>query len=206
MALPPPLLPAIVAVTLNWQETTTGQTAQNRLHVSGASLALGDVATRFITAWDANMIGSAVLTAEIQTLTLTRLDQSTASADVPVSGTKWAGAAAGEWSPATSPYVTFTTGFRGQASKGRWYMPFPIETAFANGLLNTGNLSAMQTGWNTFLATLQSQGIPLQVVSYGLEATPTRPELPAKANAVDLVTVRAGLGTQRRRQGRVTNA
>ena len=205
MALPPPNLPNVSAV-IGHYSATGGATAINRWHVLSNGVAALEVFNRFTTAWQAAQLAGTAVGVRLHTIDVMRLDNLSATESFSTVGTKWDGSAAGQFMPALAGLVKYTSGFRGLASVGHTYVPFIAEIVNENGAYLPAGLAAIQTAWVTFVNTLSTQSIPLQVVSYGREATATLPAAPASNHTVTGATFSPILATQRNRQGVATFA
>jgi len=207
MALPPPNLPLVSAVVLHYSDATTAQFAINRIHLFSGAITSPDLFTRFQTAWDPRQMSATAVGVRLHQVDITILDDHTATQVFTTTGTKFDGVASGQFSPATAAVVRLSTGFRGQASHGRVYIPFISEEVIANGSLDTAAQTTIQAGWEAFRAAIEGQASPLQVVSYGIEGNPdavppiaTKPALNQQVTSLSVAPV---VGTQRRRQGRL---
>lgn len=202
MALPPPNLPNISVVTGHWS-ATGGATAMSRWHVLSSGVTSLEVFNRFSTAWSANMLAGTGVGVRLHTLDVMRLDNQTATESFSTVGTKFDGSVAGQFVPALCALVKYTTGFRGLASVGHTFIPFIGEGINENGAYLPAGLGPLQTAWIAFVNTLSTQTIPLQVVSYGREASGSLPAAPAVNHTVTACTVSPILATQRNRQSRL---
>lgn len=203
MALPPPNLPSVSRVVCHYRDTASGATAISVFHVLSSGATGLDTFTRFSTAVSANQFAYMPLTARLHTIDVTKLDNNTATQSFSTTGVKFDGAQAGQCLPQVTLLAKYTTGFRGLASAGATYAPFVAEDVAANGQVDATILPTVVTAWEDFVNTLTTQTIPLQVVSYGREATPTLPAAPATNHTVTAVTVSPILSTQRNRQSRL---
>lgn len=202
MALPPPNLPNVSAIIGHWSGTG-GTTAISRWHVLSSGVTGLEVFNRFSTAWTAEMLAGTGTGVRLHTIDVMRLDNASATESFSTVGTKFDGSVAGQYVPALCILVKYTTGFRGLASVGHTFVPFIAEGINENGMLLTAALAPIQAAWVAFVNTLTSQTIPLQVVSYGREATASKPAAPATNHTVTGATVSPVLATQRNRQSRL---
>jgi len=202
MPLPPPNLPNISRVVCHYNESASGANAVSVFHVLSAGASALDVFNRFSTAWDAQQMGHAPPTARLHTISITRLDNLTASEAFTTVGIKWDGLAAGECYPAASLLVKYSTGFRGLASIGHTFPPFVSESVNESGRVYAAGAPAITAAWVAFVNTLDTQTIPLQVVSLGRADHPTLPDAPATNHTVTAVTVSpilSGIGNRQSR-------
>lgn len=172
-------------------------------HVLSSGATALDVFNRFETAWQANQLAYTPLTIRLHTIDVTKLDNATATESFSTTGTKFDGAQGGQTLLQVAVLVKYSTGFRGLASSGATYAPFVSEDSANNGSVEPTTLGVITTAWTAFVNTLTSQTIPLQVVSYGREATETLPAAPATNHTVTAVSVSPILSTQRNRQSRL---
>lgn len=203
MALPPPNLPAVSRIVLHYRDTASGAIAVSVMHVLSSGATALDTFNRFSTSWQDNMFAYAPTTARMHTVDVTKLDNSTATESFSTVGVKFDGAQAGQCLPQVTLLVKYSTGFRGLASSGATYAPFVAEDVAANGSVDPTTYPTLVTAWTAFVNTLSTQTIPLQVVSYGREATPTLPAAPATNHTVTAVSISPILSTQRNRQSRL---
>jgi hypothetical protein len=203
MPLDPPNLPSVSRIVGHWSTDVGGANAISVWHVLSNGIAALEVFNRFSTAWDVNQLSVTTAHARLHTLDVTRLDLQSATESFTTVGTEWAGGVVGEYSPATAVLVKYSTGFRGLASVGHTFVPFVAEEAMENGQVLPAALPALATAWVTFVNTLTTQTIPLQVVSYGRADHATLPDAPATNHTVTACTVSGILATQRNRQSRL---
>lgn len=203
MARVPPNLPSVSRVVCHYVGATSGVRAINVFHVLSSGATNLDVFNRFSTAWTQSLMQHTTTDVRMGTIDITKLDNSTATESFSTVGTKFDGTVAGELVPNLCLLLKYTTGFRGLGGQGNTYAPFVAETLNANGRIPAGSVAALQTGWVTFVNTLTTQTIPLQVVSYGRFDHPTLPDAPAVNHTVTAVTLNPVLATQRNRQSRL---
>jgi len=134
---------------------------------------------------------------------ITKLDNSTATETFTPTGAKFTGTQTGDYVPQVALLVKYSTGFRGLASTGNTYAPFVAEALANYGTIDTSASTGIQDAWVTFVNTLTSQTIPLQIVSAGREATGTLPAAPAVNHTVTAAAVDFVLSTIRNRQSRL---
>jgi len=203
MPVAPPNLPAVSAIVAHYTDANSGATAVNRWHVLSSGIAALEVFNRFTTAWEPGLIAQAPTGVRLHTLSITRLDNQSATETFSTVGTEWDGTATGEMIPNCALLIKFTTGFRGLASVGHTYAPFVAESYNENGHVLPAAISAFAPAWTGFVNTLSTQTIPLQVVSYGRADHPTLPDSPATNHTVTAVAVDPILGSQRNRLSRL---
>lgn len=93
----------------------------------------------------------------------------------------------------SSVVVKLRTGIRGRSHRGRVFLPPTAEQAYSDGVIDTADAAAIQSGWASFITNMASDLAPLVVASYKL----------ATASNVLNASTRIGTGTQRMRQTRV---
>lgn len=190
--MPLPIITNIYRVALNWTGPG-GQHAVNVMHFSRA----GSNAAAVASAIDAS-VTSAMWTDvqngwSVTSLEVTPLDGSSATYTLAVTGAKWTGTTAGDFTPGAAALVSLRTNLRGRSHRGRIYRPGIAEASQTNGQLTTGSVATTQTAWNTFLTTVTTAGATPVVASY----------LHQTADAVTSYLCELVLGTQRRRQTRL---
>lgn len=191
--MPTPTISNVWRVVLLWNGVA-GITPRNIFHVRTLTSDVADLAGFINDAFqDAAAAadqfhgkhGSDKLTA----FSLQPLDGATAATDWPVTpnitppGT-------GEVVPSTCSVVSFKTAQLGPRGRGRMYVGPLIEGDQADGVTSTTLRTQQLAGWDTFIDSLDGNGVKLVVASY------------AHADAHDVVTVRIDrlIGNQRRRQ------
>lgn len=187
---PLPIIPNCFRVTLNWTNPNFGQTAHNVMHFSNTTGNESDVFNDMNAHVTAAMWDFVVLGSNVTSLDIIALGHSFTSVHFPIAGapTKWAGAGGGtDMIPQGAGVVTWRTNLRGRSYRGRSFLPWVAEQEQAFG--NLSDVSACQTGWNSFLTSMS--------------ATPTNPVVAsykhATYNGVSSFVVRSKLRTQRRR-------
>lgn len=190
--MPLPFIEGVSRVTLNWTGPN-GTSANNVLHFQDGGLAPSALWAILEPNVVANMFNCIATAAIIDNVDILPLDgiAATQTFDAPATAL-WKGETTGEALFANACIVKLRTGERGRSKRGRIYLPFLAEGATVTGTVNTGSLAAMQTAWNTFVASMDTDGAPLGVASYKLAIwTPLTGQ-----------EVEGAIGTQRRRQGR----
>lgn len=188
MALP--VIADVYRVTLNW--TGAGRHAANVIHLQST----GTVAQTY-TSLDAlvtaSMWDSVRSSMSVDTVEVLPLDGSAGSTIFSTGRpAKWSGVqSSGDFMVAPATLVDLYTGLRGAQHRGRIFLPFPAESAAADGFLNSGNRTTMQTAWTTFATALvgRTPAVGLVVASYRH----------ASASGVTTINIRSALATQRRR-------
>lgn len=199
-----PALPVIAntfRVALNWR-TSGGQIAANVIHIETAASGklASDVDEVIEDAVGSGLWLSASNSAQVTDIAITPLDGTSATQHfTPGTPAAWTGGQAGDFSPASSAIVKFTTLLRGRSFRGRFYTPFTGESVMSDGMLDGTTAASMTTEWNSFMANLQGDPTTpcgIVVASY------------KHAVATDIVAfnVEGVLATQRRRQGRLRGA
>jgi hypothetical protein len=86
---------------------------------------------------------------------------------VPATPSHWAaGATSGDNLPQVAAIVKLQTALRGRSHRGRVFLPFVAEGKVANGVLASGNVTNVQSGWSSFVSSLSGGGFTLVVASY----------------------------------------
>jgi hypothetical protein len=191
---PLPIIANTYRVALHWRESVTGQIAVNVIHVQLPASTAAHVAALVDSSFVVNMWEPVITTAAIDDIAVTPLDGTGVTVHRVPTG-HVVGGTAGQFEPAASAVVSFSTSHRGRSHRGRFYTPFITEASLANGSLGGTYPADMQTAWETFNANLETDpGVAEHVVaSYKL----------ATADEVESYRVLAAVGTQRRRQSRV---
>jgi len=192
---------------LKWSHTN-GQTAVNVMHIHAPTKTPADVASGLDANVTAAMWGFVNVGASVNELQVTKLDGSSATYLLAVSGAKWTGGTtSGDFTPALAMCVSARTGLRGRRNRGRLYLPYISESVASNGSASSA-VTSCQSAWDTFLSTMTAAGLTPCIASYGFSQyrkgttvitntwTPTQ-------NAITKYTVESILATQRRRQGRL---
>jgi hypothetical protein len=192
--VPLPIIADVYRIALLWTDTPTSSHAVNVIHVRQAGTTAAAIAATMDANVTANMWGVETVNTKVTTVTVTKLDGSSASSSLAVTGAKWAGtAAAGDMIPAMAAVVKMQSLFRGRSQRGRVFLPFVAESQSTNGVLGAGAVAAMQTAWTNWVAAMVAAGAQPVIASY----------LHASQVDVASVTVEATAATQRRRQSRL---
>lgn len=189
-----PPLPAIsdaYRVAIRWGHTN-GQFAINVMHIRKVGSTSAAVAASLDANVTAGMWGQIVNAASANLLTVTKLDGSSATYQLAVSGAKWTGTAGVvDFVPQACEIVSLRTGLRGRSYRGRLFLPFIGESAMSNGSIV--GFAATQTAWNTWLAAMIAAASFPAVGSYKV---PTLTDITS-------VIVESLAATQRKRQSRL---
>lgn len=193
--MPLPVVADTYLCKLVWSSVNAPRRAVNDLFFHDD--AGGHTGTDVYNAIDAhvtsNMWTPVAASASVVTVTTTKLDGSAASIDhATASPAKWTGQGGTDLILQGCQVVTLRTGFRGRSRRGRVYLPWIAEVDQDNGVINVGNVTAVQTGWAAFLTAMKAAGYPLHVCS----------RLHNDSIEVVSVTAQPYLKTQRRRTRR----
>jgi hypothetical protein len=180
-----------------------GMTAESVWYVLSNGIAGLEVFNRFSTAWQALQMGHTSTGVRLTSIKVMRLDGQTATEEFDTVGVKWDGTGTGEPLPQVAMLVRYHTTFRGLASHGRTYAPFVSEAVDTAGHMDQSALDTISPAWVSWVNTLTTQTIPLQIVSAGRDATANKPALPAVNHTVTSVSIDPILATQRNRQSRL---
>jgi hypothetical protein len=203
MPLAPPNLPNVSRVVGHYSDSGSAASAVSVWHVLSSGIAALEVFNRFSTAWQANQMAHATTTTRLHTIDVTRLDLQTATESFTTVGAKFDGLSTGQAIPQVAALVKFKTGFRGLGSQGRTFAPMVAEDVADEGRVVQLVFDLLGPAWVSFVNTLTTQTIPLQVVSYGRADHPTLPDAPATNHTVTSVSIDPILATQRNRQSRL---
>lgn len=129
----------------------------------------------------------------LNSVIITPMDGSTASAEFPITQRK--GGGTGEVSPASAAIVSLRTGVRGSKGRGRVYIGPCTESEVQNGLLAGADAANMTTAWNTFSAAMTAAA--------GVFDLAVASKKHAIAYPVTSLHAEAVIGTQRRRQSQL---
>lgn len=192
--MPLPVIANTYRTSLNWAQPASGQSAVNVMHFRGST---GDE-TDLFEALEANVDGVmwnfTSSDAAVSTVEIIKLDGNSATQEFPTVAAGWSGdQTAGDCAFQVAELVSFRTGVRGPAGRGRIYIPFITESSTGDGgIASPAGLANQQAAWQTFATAMSASGFPLVVASY------------VNAAAADVTTIvcETLLGTQRRRQDR----
>lgn len=192
--MPPlPIIADTFRVSLEWVHTD-GQTAANVMHFQGVGKTSADVYAALDTNVAAQLWNIVSGDAKVGEVRVTKLDGGSATYVATPTGAKWAGpgGTGGDTVPQVAAVISLRTALRGRSHRGRIFMPFPVESAIANGRI-TASITTNVTAWNTFIVAMNTAAVPLVVASYKL----------GSKELVTSVLLETVLGTQRRRQTRL---
>jgi hypothetical protein len=188
-----PVIADTYRVAFNWV-TASGAHAVNVMHFLKSGTTAAAVNTSIDALVTANMWAVQEGGTHVTRLDTIKLDGSSASASLTVTGAKWTGtAAAGDWVPQMAAIVKAQSLFRGRSHRGRIFLPFVAESQSTNGVLGGGAVAAGQTAWTNFLAAAIAAGLQPVVASYLL----------ASQVPIATYTFESVAGTQRRRMTRL---
>lgn len=187
-----PIIADTYRCALNWRHTN-GQTAANVIHIRKAASTAAAVAAGIDANVTAAMWQPLSNGASVQEVRVTPLDGSTATTILAVTGAKWTGGTAGDYTPAAAVLISLRTPFRGRSYRGRLFLPYLTETYQSNGSLDATARSNAQTAWDTFYSALNAGGFLWVVASYKL----------AIANSATARIVESAIATMRPRQSRL---
>ena len=188
---PLPIIPDTSRVAFNWK--AGDQTAENVMHFGTVISDPADLFATLDAAVVTNLWGAVSTSARVDSVTITRLDGVTPTAEFTTTGGQWEGGTSGDWSPAAAAVVTFNTAVRGRSYRGRAYLPFLADPSNINGELHNTIQAIMQSAWDAFQSSL---GVSAKhVVASYKHST---------AQIVNGYAVKTGVATQRRRQTRVS--
>lgn len=190
---PLPTITNVFRCAFNWREASTGQIGVNVMHFRAPGFTAEEVATAVDSIGNLEYWSPMVTDAYMVQFDVTPLDGAGAThSQAPTHG-GWGGSQSGDFSPASAVVVSFKTALRGRSHRGRIYLPFIAEAVISDGQLTGAQVTALNTGWAAFISSAAGAGVTPVVASYKL------------STAADITgtSVISGLGTQRRRQGRV---
>jgi hypothetical protein len=189
--MPLPEIPDVFRCTLNWYDANVPSPAANVIHIEMASAVPSDVMARLNDNVSAAMWNYCRDTSSIVSVDITPLDGVSATETFYTgSPAEWAGSGStGDRIVQACALVKLTTSLRGRSYRGRVYLPWVVETATANGVLNSANVDDVTAGWTNFVTDMTSLGSPLIVASYVHSAS----------TIVQTAVCEAPLATQRKR-------
>ncbi len=199
-SIPLPIITNVYRVTLNWTESGTGQHAANVLHFLRAGGTAVDVFNDLNAHVTVNMWFSTVSNAKISSVTIIKLDGSSASVTFGTTTANWVGQATGpEFLPGAAYLIKESTGVRGRANRGRIYLPFLGEGQAVDGSTNSGAVAALNTAWAAFLTAMTT------ATDFPVIASYDRKHSGVGAHSTLITSYAAEIiqGTQRRRQQRL---
>jgi hypothetical protein len=196
--MPLPLITDVYRVALQWVGPSASA-GVNVLHVRSPANTVTQVAFDFRDATHVNMWVTIPDSFAVANIKVDALDGTGAQAVLNTLGTPGlqGGTGSNEYSPAVAALVSLRTDLSGRTHRGRVYVGPTSEEAQAQGHLTVPTQATLQTAWDAFINELTTKTIPqhLCIASYTT----------ATSRDVTQAIVRFGLGTQRRRQSRVTS-
>jgi hypothetical protein len=106
--------------------------------------------------------------------------------------------------PNCAVLVSKNTSRGGRRGKGRWFVPWCVDEGMVDeaGTIFASTRATMQTAFDTFLAQLATQNVPMVVLHGPSAPTTAHPTTPGAPNVVVSLSVDPLISTQRRRLGR----
>lgn len=192
---PLPTISDVFRLALEW-DTFVGVSPTNIFHVlCTATDNVEDIANAFADAFDdtssINCFNPMNTNFHCRVISVTPLDGSSSATDITVDN-PMDGVATDAVVPQVAAVVNFKTHQRGSRGRGRMYVGPCSEGKITNGLLDSAVVTLMQSNWQAALARMEvgTPSLGPVVASYAH----------SDAHPITSVTVRAVLGTQRRRQ------
>lgn len=196
---PLPTIENVYRVALNWQYGSQSACNVMNFRASNSEAGAGYVYFRLNAAVTNTMWGSVPTSARVTSVDITPLDGVTATATFSPTdaSTNWEGATDGQAVPAVAVLAKLSTHLRGQAHRGRVFIPFTSESVIDSGFIIGLTRTSIEAAWETFLTTIlvpddEGDFVELTVASY----------LHSTAEPVSSITIESPLATQRRRQNR----
>lgn len=186
--MPLPTISGIMRVSLNWQ-TAHGIAPVNVLHFGAVSGDETDLRDAFEAAWDDGMIGDVQQDWTITTITVTKLDGSSAGVILPTAA--HGSLSGGDFINQACAVVSLYTGQRGSRGRGRVYLGPIAESVLVGGRLNSR--ATISGSWEAFRVAMAAADFPLVVASY----------VHADAHPVSHINCSVVAGTQRRRNDQI---
>lgn len=187
---PLPVIPDVFRATLNW-DVEGGVAARNVLHFRSTSGTESELAAAFASNATHNMFACKANDNPANSISVIKLDGSSATQVVSISPAL-NGNGSGGLMPSTAGVVSFRTGLRGSAGRGRIYIGPCTEDKAQAGILDITSQGLMQAAWEGFVADMatDSNHWILGVASY----------VHSGFHPVSSLIVDKLVGTQRRRQ------
>lgn len=201
----PPDLPNRYRCAIRWTDSGTGQQAVNVLHMSAdAGASPADIADAMNTTATPAMFQAIPASVAVDQVVIEEL----------VDGGRFGIESLPDWNgddtadsaftPANSILLSLSGPFRGQAMKGRVYLPFTAENAGAKGSLTTALQSNLEAAWSTWRSDLLAGGVLAWIiVSLTYRDPITGQYVDPSFQLVTGVGCDPNFATQRRRQDRV---
>jgi len=204
MPIPLPVIANTFRIGLHWT-TAGGQSGANVFHLQAT--APGHTAADCMEALDdavtAAMWGMVASAWSVDEVHITPLDGiSATNAFTPATPAHWFGGTGGDFVPAVSGVLKFTTALRGRAHRGRMFCMPPAESQISNGKFTDGTPATSATAWAAFQAALFVDAdftSNLVVASYDRKHSGAG----ATATVVTAIQGETTCATQRRRQERL---
>jgi hypothetical protein len=189
--MPLPTIANVFRVRLLWS-AHAGVTPVNVFHVRASGADEEDIFNQVEGELLGNQFGCMNQNYTINAIGVTPLDGASAETVFTLGTPLAATGGTGEQSPQVAVVVSLHTTQRGARGRGRLYLGPVVEVSQVNGALDSGDRTAMQTAWESFVSGLAGGAIAtlLGVASY------------THSDFHDLksLSVQSVLGTQRRRQ------
>lgn len=168
--MPLPIIANTFRTVLQWTESLTGLTAHNVMHfkTAGSGRTAAQVYTCLNTHVTQAMWDFAATTAVVNEVAITPLDGvSAARVTSTGSPSKWQGAGAGQALPQVAGEISFATGLRGPAHRGRAFIPFVGEGEVSGR--NMVDVAAVAAAWAAFISAVDTDAttpMDLVIASY----------------------------------------
>lgn len=189
--MPLPVIADTFRCTLNWS-TFGGVTPRNVFHLQSPTAGEEEVGTAIHDAWTDDMAGCVSDQFLIDSVTVLKLDGTSAGIDTPM-GAGFAGQASGDIMPSSALVLSLKTGHRGPSGRGRMYLG-PTTEADCSGGFYDGSVTRTDiiTAWANFAAAVlaDTANCLFGVASYHDE----------EFRGIFNIGIKDVLGTQRRRQ------
>lgn len=163
--MPLPVIANVFRVSLEWN-LGSPNSAANVMHFSAPSLTASGLLTLLDSTVTSSMWYATASTLAVNQIRATKLDGSSVTQVLAVTGAKWTGAQVADEIPQMAAIVKIVTSLRGRSFRGRIFLPGVAENKQAAGILDATTVSNGQTAWNTFVAAMVSGGATLGVASY----------------------------------------
>jgi len=190
---PLPVISNTVRCALNWN-AVNGVTPINVLHLFTATTDEEEIGTALGEALELRPECFGLLMANhlLQSITVTRLDGTSAAQVIPMTGITVQGQGGGNQVPAVAAVISFHTAQRGPRGRGRLYIGPMGEADIDGGLVAAGPRTDAVTAWTGLQNDLQAGPLLADIVvaSY----------VHAEQNVVSSFSMRPQCGTMRRRQ------
>lgn len=165
--MPLPVIADTYRCTFNWVGTESDRPVVSVQHFRTAQIA-ADLVADLDGNIQTDQFAYTESLVEASSVDVIKLDGSAASQTFPLENWHSEGGGA-EQIPGFNVMVLGSTGLRGAANRGRLFLPSPTENVITEGLLPTGNATAMTTAWQDFLEALDAVSVEYGVASYANE-------------------------------------